>query len=190
MREFRHLDFNTDTGWGYLPPTKEVFDVFDYVRAYCDPQFVLEIGYYAGHSTSYMGEIFENAQIISCCPNHPKYRETCLAVEKAHPNVKVIGVKSPEIYEYILDYPVDFVFIDGAHTPKNVHLDLSVAFSFDTVRYVLMDNSDQSGVKRGLYHYRDKMKKINTWTYEATNKGVTKTNEISLYMVLSLPKSA
>ena len=92
MREFRHLDFNTDTGWGYLLNKRSV-RVFDYVRAYCDPQFVLEIGYYAGHSTSYMGEIFENAQIISCCPNHPKYRETCLAVE-AHPNVKVIGVKS------------------------------------------------------------------------------------------------
>ena len=46
-----------------------------------------------------------------------------------------------------------------------------------------MDNSDQSGVKRGLEHYRDKMQKINTWTYEGTNKGVTKTNEISLYKI-------
>ena len=177
---FPHLDWDTTTGWGYLPPTQEIENVVTYIRDEIKPKRMLEIGYYAGHSTSYFAHYLPDTEIVSCCPNHPKYRETYRGVEKAYPNVKVVPVKSPEIYEFYPDESFDFVFIDGAHTKRNVILDTAVALVLDT-RYVLYDNANQSGVINGRTYFDHKLNFHKGWDYWSTHKGETKHNQIELY---------
>ena len=180
---YPHLDFDTDMGWGYLPPSQSVMDCMRYIRKWCKPTCILEIGYYAGHSTSYLAHHNPDAWVISCCPNHPKYRQTVLAVEGRYPNVKVIGVKSPEIWEYVNEWNFDFAFIDGAHHRMNVALDTQVALSLG-VDYILYDNTDQVQVRAGIDWHGEKLAKVADWKYEGTNKGRTKVNEMTLYRTL------
>ena len=65
-----HLMWKED-GWGYLPANKDVFHTFEWIRHHYKPTKILEIGFYAGHSTTYMAQIFKEAHITSCCPDHP-----------------------------------------------------------------------------------------------------------------------
>ena len=181
---FPHLDFDTNTGWGYLPPSEPIMDMCSYIKDEVSPQNMLEIGYYAGHSTSYFAHYLPDCNIISCCPNHPLYRQTVLGVERKYPNVKVIGNKSPELWEHILDWtPFDFVFIDGNHASRAVELDTQLAFTVGA-KYILFDNYDQDSVKHGVRYFRPLMKHIKTWDYYAENKFKTKLNSISLYKTL------
>ena len=68
-----HLMWKED-GWGYLPANKDVFHTFEWIRHHYKPTKILEIGFYAGHSTTYMAQIFKEAHITSCCPDHPRGR--------------------------------------------------------------------------------------------------------------------
>jgi len=179
---FPHLDFNTDKGWGYLPPTDEVLDVFRYVKSECNPERILEIGYYAGHSTSYLAEIMPGTDIISCCPNHPMYRDTVLRVERKYRYVKVIGVKSPEIFEYICDWTFDFAFVDGSHHKKPVMMDVALCLTMG-VKWILFDNADQQEVQEGIAPYMHRLEQVKEWQYTGVNKGKTRVNSITLFRV-------
>ena len=181
--DYPHLDFDTDTGWGYLPPTEPIMDCMQYIQQNCNPKNILEVGYYAGHSTSYLAHHNPDAWVISCCPNHPKYRETVLAVEGRYPNVKVIAVKSPEIWEYVNEWQFDFAFIDGVHHRKSVAIDTQIAMTLG-VDWILYDNTDQPDVLKGINWQRNRLKRIADWEYEGTNKGNTKVNKITLYKTL------
>lgn len=181
--DYPHLNFNTDTGWGYLPPTEPIMDCMRYVRDNCNPSMILEIGYYAGHSTSYLAHHNPASWVISCCPNHPSFRETVLQVEGTYPNVKVIGVKSPEIWEFTCDWPFDFAFIDGHHHRKFVGVDTQVCLSLG-VDWILYDNTDQPSVREGINFFSKKLNHVKDWDYLGENKGRTKMNRISLYKVL------
>ena len=44
--DYPHLDFDTDTGWGYLPPTEPIMDCMQYIQQNCNPKNILEVGYY------------------------------------------------------------------------------------------------------------------------------------------------
>lgn len=179
---FPHLDFRTDTGWGYLPPSEEIMEVMDFVATECKPKMLLEIGYYAGHSTSYLAHKMPDCQIISCCPNHPMFRKTCLDVEKAYPNVKIIGNKSPEIFEYVCDWMFDLAFIDGSHHKMPVQMDIALCLTLG-VKWILFDNADQREVQEGIAPYRDRMTKVKAWDYYGENKGKVRLNTITLFRV-------
>ena len=82
-----------------------------------------------------------------------------MAVEGRYPNVKVIGVKSPEIWEYVNEWQFDFAFIDGVHHRKSVAIDTQVAMALG-VDWILYDNTDQPEVLKGINWQRNKLKRI------------------------------
>jgi predicted O-methyltransferase YrrM len=57
-----HLIWPT-IGWGYLPNANDVFDIFRTIQKDIAPRSILEIGFHAGHSTTYMLELMPQASI-------------------------------------------------------------------------------------------------------------------------------
>ena len=62
-----HLSF-PDQGWGYMPATEEMFNVFRSCQERYHPKRVLEIGFHLGHSTTYQLEIYKDAELVSVSP--------------------------------------------------------------------------------------------------------------------------
>lgn len=180
--KFPHLDWDTDTGWGWLPPNDEVFDAFRYVAKHIQPQVIFEIGYYRGHSTSYLAHLMEDATIISCCPDHPKFAESHRKVRKEYDSrVTVLGIKSPEIVEHMFP-AIDFAFIDGNHGVGEVFTDISVCTRF-SVPWIMCDNTDLGSVQKGIEYYTRHgiLEKVSSWKYTGINKDKRKVNEMTLY---------
>ena len=143
---FEHLMWKED-GWGYLPANDEIFNALKYIRELVKPRSVLEIGFYAGHSTSYMAEYFHpDCKIISCCPDHPRGRAYGDVVMEKYPNVTVHLTPSPDILEKVRDTEFDLVFVDGNHARKNVIDDTTVALILGA-KYVLYDNTELPAVR-------------------------------------------
>ena len=76
-------------GWGYMPPTEEIFNIFKDVKDICNPKIGLEIGFYLGHSTTYQLEIFKDMEtLVSISPldfyasNHEMHRRKSVQAER------------------------------------------------------------------------------------------------------------
>lgn len=181
-----HLDFDNTTGWGYLPATEEVFEAMRWVRDKINPRRMLEIGYYAGHSTSYWAHHLPDTNIISCCPNHPKFRSTSNTISRIYPNVKVYPIKSPEIYDVIREWTdFDFCFIDGDHSADSVRQDIIVAVN-KNIRYIMFDNCEKEQVHYGIKWFGDRLYCLAEWKYNCSHKGGTRINKLKLYEVLDI----
>lgn len=189
---FKHLDFNTDMGWGWLPPSDEVFDAFRYVADNIRPSNMLEIGYYNGHSTSYWAELLPNTQIRSCCPDHIRFLKSYRQVERAYGGrVEVIGIKSPQILDYFNSgvedmYQFDFMFIDGSHICEDVFTDIHVAIRLHA-KHLLFDNASDRGVQMAIDWYvkHGILEQIKRWEYVGLCKNQTRWNDLTLFKVVS-----
>lgn len=170
-------------GWGYLPPSDEVFGMIDDVKHFVDPHSMLEIGFYAGHSTTYFAEKLPDCRIISCCPDHPRGAQYGPVVENLYPNVTVHLVPSPDILDVVQGTFFDLVFVDGNHTKKSVIQDTNVAMKLKAP-FILYDNTETKSVKDALTHLVNVgiMSLLKEWDYACTFKGVTKTNQLQLYV--------
>ena len=188
---FPHLNFDTELGWGWLPPSDEVFDALKYVEKNITPSKMLEIGYYAGHSTSYWAELMPKCEITSCCPDHLRWLETHRDVQRQYAGkVEVVGVKSPEILKHFNGGHEDFhrfpfVFIDGSHLCEDVFTDIHVALRLHA-DWMLFDNASDRGVQMAIswYELKGVLKKVKRWEYLGLNKGKTRYNDLSLYKVI------
>jgi len=179
-----HLDFDNTTGWGYLPATEEVFEAMRWVRDKINPRRMLEIGYYAGHSTSYWAHHLPDTDIISCCPNHPKFRQTVNSVESKYRNVKVYPITSPAIHDVVYQWSgKDFCFIDGSHDVQPVRQDIMLAIDL-RIPYIMMDNCEQSRVQMGIDFFGDRLKFLGEWDYTCTHKERTTINKLKAYQIL------
>lgn len=178
-----HLMWKED-GWGYLPANKDVFHTFEWIRHHYKPKKILEIGFYAGHSTTYMAQIFKEAHITSCCPDHPRGRQYGEIVMNTFDNVTVHLTPSPEIYDRLKGETFDFVFIDGNHTLAQVKIDTDVAIKFGS-RCVLYDNTELPQVRRGIWGEigKNRLKMIRKFPYR-TNFKEGGVNEMRLLEVL------
>ena len=188
---FKHLSFNTDFGWGWLPPSDEVFDAFRYVANEIRPNKMLEIGYYAGHSTSYWAELMPWCDITSCCPDHLRWLETHKSVHRAYGGrVEVMGVKSPEIITHLSSGHYDreefpFVFIDGSHIAQDVFTDIHVALRLEA-EWMLFDNATTRGVQMAIdwYKHHGVIEEVKRWHYTGLCKGKTAMNDLTLCKVI------
>lgn len=180
MSNYDHLDYDNTEGWGFLPKTPAVFQCMEYVRDHIKPKRMLEIGYYKGQSTSYWAEHLPDCEIISCCPNHNKFRATAKGVEKRYPNVTVYPISSPAIYDVVFEWgQFDFAFIDGDHSSSSVIFDLAVAKNLN-IPWIMLDNTERVSVQKGIKRAGGTRIKM-SWDYECTHKGKTAMNSMSLY---------
>jgi predicted O-methyltransferase YrrM len=172
-----------EDGWGYLPPTQDVFDIILDVKTIVDPKRMLEIGFYAGHSTTYFAELIPDCEIISCFPdNHPVGEKYSRIMMTLYDNVTVYQQKSPEIYYKVKDKKFDLVFVDGNHDSHSVMTDTFVALELSG--YVLYDNCERESVQKGLKEFIDEgvLELVSRYEYTAGFKGKKEKNSMELYL--------
>lgn len=174
-----------ENGWGYLPATDEIFTALQETIDIAQPTSLLEIGFYAGHSTTYWAELLDDVDIVSCYPdNHPRGDEFGPIVESLYPNVKVICKASPEIVTEFPKRKFDLVYIDGNHTYANAYNDTLAALVVGA-KFILYDNTELTEVRACVNKFVScnyyKIEK--EFEYLSTFKGIRQTNKMTLVRV-------
>jgi hypothetical protein len=179
-----HLMWAED-GWGYLPPSAEVFDNLSKAIEVSNAKSILEIGFYAGHSTTYLANLAPDATIFSCCPDHPRGREYGTIVSDLFPNVTVNCVPSPEVFLLTMAKKFDLCFLDGNHSYISALTDFMLCREL-RIPYVLFDNTELHTVRTLIQHLRatDRLELIDEFTYEANFKGKEATNQMTLVKII------
>ena len=177
-----HLIWPQD-GWGYMPPTDEVFDMFRYCRDNCNPKNVLEIGFYAGHSTTYMFEIFDDPKIESYGLSKQHIRQAA-KIKDIYKNFEYhIPCHSSGVYaEGMRKDKYDFALIDGGHDYHIAASDILQCIMLG-VPYLLIDNTDQYPVQVAIDLFQKTLDLKQVFVYNATHKNIHRLNEARLYYV-------
>lgn len=187
-----HLQF-PDIGWGYMPPSEEIFSVFNWCQKNYNPKSVLEIGFHVGHSTTYMLETFEN--IKSLISISPKIEFKGKINDRIDPNLRSNTAKymmdyykgkfewipgtTEELYDKLHDYFFDFALIDGDHSEEKAMFDMKTCESL-SVPYILIDNWERSDVRKAFQKSNVRYKLVKRFFYMQTFKKKTSRNEIAL----------
>lgn len=178
MVNLDYLTFPQD-GWGYLHPEREIISMMEWIRDKYNPKTLLEIGFYAGHSTSMWAQILNETKITSCAPPHPRAKEFSKIVMEHNPNVKVILIPSPEVHKSINGLDFDIAFIDGNHTEPAVYNDIHMCRSMG-IHVLLFDNYELESVREGIKN-RLGTSPNKVWEYPTDFKGKVQTNKIALF---------
>lgn len=184
-----HLKF-PDYGWGYMPATEEMYDVFRYCEEKYHPTRVLEIGFHLGHSTTYQLEIYKSAKIVSVSPyidNTPvsdridpadRHRMAIKLAELYPDRWLWIPGKSHIVEDEIKTFSYDFALVDGSHAYGPALCDIALCVRLG-IKHFLIDNFDQSEVKRAFFDTPN-LSLVKPFSYDQTFKGKTKSNQIAL----------
>lgn len=188
-----------DVGWGYMPPTEELFDAFRHAKNRYNPKKVLEIGFHLGHSTTYQFEIYDGCQITSVSPwkdfpgkTQGDFVDPTMRWSMAIELHRLYGERwnwIPGKIQHVRNQlelqkgQFDFALIDGSHKYEAVKYDVDLCIHLG-IRKFLMDNFDQSEVRRTV---SDNTKFLidRVFDYTQTFKGKTKVNQIATVEVLT-----
>ena len=185
-----HLSF-PDIGWGYMPPTDEVFAAFEFCEKKFRPRSVLEIGYHLGHSTTYQLEIYKRAKVVSVSPYYDntgsvedrvdqlERHEMAIRLENLYRNRWTwIPGKTYQIEDELKKKRFDFGLVDGLHSYDACSLDLQLFVDLN-IRYFLVDNFEQGTVRKAVKDNKDlRLKKV--FNYSQTFKNKVKVNKMAL----------
>ncbi len=188
-----HLQF-PEKGWGYLPPTEDVFTIFKYCQRECKPTSVLEIGFHIGHSTTYMLEIFSDLKsMISISPaienigkpkdrTPPEMRSDMAKYlsENYRGKFEWIPGTTSQLTEKLHTYAFDFALVDGNHHEDKATIDVKLCEDIAIPR-ILVDNWERWDVRKATKKSSYKM--IKRFFYEQTFKGKTTKNQMALFML-------
>jgi len=177
-----HLDWPT-SGWGYLPPITDVFTAFTFVEEIAHPRNILEIGFHAGHSTSYMLEIFPNSHVTTYGVSTVSLKAASYMKEHYKDRITVHRIESQTIK--LSDYDgFDFALIDGNHTYDIALQDLELTKGW-RVPYVLVDNCERESVAQACdacYNGSD-YNLLTTFKYFSQWNNKPQWNQLRLYHV-------
>lgn len=187
-----HLSF-PDKGWGYMPPTQQVFDAFEFVQSVYAPKSVLEIGFHIGHSTTYQLEIYKDAKIVGVSPDNevigrpgdsidPQIRRDMVGIL----NEKYINrftwikgrTKENHVAEALDQYFFDFALVDGNHSESAATVDMVMVYDLN-IPNLLVDNWDQRAVKNAVNNH-GMYELVKEFDYRQTFKGKTVTNQMAV----------
>lgn len=177
-----HLHWPTD-GWGYMPATEQVFDIFRWIEDGIQPRRLLEFGFHAGHSTSYQLESFPNSMITS-------FGVSREAFEGAHRMNKHYGNRFNFVYKATTDVlpdlfvpgMFDLALIDSNHKYSVVANEIDLVVKWK-VPYLLFDNCEWDDVARAITDRLPQGKLIEEWTYDSSWKGTDSKLIMRLYHV-------
>jgi len=179
-----HLMWEED-GWGYLPPTTEVYHALRDSIKISKAESILEIGFYAGHSTTYLAELAPEATIFSCCPDHPRGRTYGQVISDIYPNVTVACIPSPKVHILTVGRKYDLCFLDGNHTYENALTDYMLCRELN-IPYILFDNTELDQIRQMLTLLKvwGRIQIVKEYTYESSFKGKIQNNGLTLVKVL------
>jgi len=189
-----HLSF-PDIGWGYMPPTDDVFRAFEWAQKLFKPKRVLEIGFHLGHSTTYQLEIYKDLErLISVSPYedrngkpsdriNPAARWTvAMKLAKMYRGKwRWIPGKAHQMIDEISIYDYDFALIDGGHTYPAASHDMTMCIDLG-IKAMLIDNFELVPVRDAFADHHE-LKLIKKFYYEQTFKGRRKMNQLALVKV-------
>jgi|TARA_R110002153_G_scaffold77490_1_gene198977 predicted O-methyltransferase YrrM len=186
-----HLSF-PDIGWGYMPPTEQVFAAFKFAQETYNPKSVLEIGFHIGHSTTYQLEIYPDAKIVGVSPDNevigkpgdsidPQVRRDMVNTlnEKYINRFTWVPGRTKDVKHRLVDeYVFDFALVDGNHAEAAALYDMEVIYEL-AIPNLLIDNWDQRQVKSAVLK-QGKYELVKEFNYDQTFKGKTQTNQMGL----------
>lgn len=171
--------------WGFLPPTDEVFEIFQYIQDTYKPTKVLEIGFNAGHSTTYQLETFPQALIHTIGPSPRLGMHRVLKRKYGKDRFKWFKGRTQDVRKEIDQKGYDFAFVDGSHLTEAVNIDLHVVCNQLKVPLILVDNTDGKAVREVVYNkyvkHTGQLKEVKQWNYDMTWHEIFKSNEITLF---------
>ena len=171
-------------GWGWMPPTEEVFGMFRWCKEMCRPTNVLEIGFFVGHSTTYMLEIFEGCKVES-------FGQSKQYSDQARKMKELYGDRFGVHYAHSsgayangsrFNHNYDFALVDGDHSYHSAVSDMLQCVMLG-IPYILVDNTDQGPVDLAMKMFEPTVDLLKTFQYSNTHNGKTKVNEARLYYV-------
>tara|TARA_R110000868_G_scaffold232850_2_gene486506 strand:+ start:265 stop:831 length:567 start_codon:yes stop_codon:yes gene_type:complete len=179
-----HLIWPT-IGWGYLPNSEPVFDIFRTVNQDIQPKSILEIGFHAGHSTTYMLELMPQADVSTVGIINARSFNRSIIVQTMKNIYQdrfdcYLG-NPPDVLQLFQGRSFDLAFIDGNHTYADVTKDIQSCMKLK-IPYLLLDNCEKKTVARscdeqlGIYKYKN-------FCYNSTWNNKTQINEMRLYNV-------
>lgn len=176
-----HLMWNED-GWGYLPPSEEVFSAIKETLEITQAKSLFEIGFYAGHSTTYWAEIMgRDARILSCCPDHPNGVKYGRVIMDKYPYVQVKLRPSPQIFSEVVNEKFDLAFIDGSHNEIAPMIDTFLCNQLD-IPYYLYDNAEYVHIQEFISELEREghIEVLKNFSYQSNFKGKVATNQMTL----------
>ena len=180
--DISHLKPPRSDGWGFLPPSQEIFNIFEEVKQIAVPYKIMEIGFNAGHSTTYLLEIFPESEIHSIGPS-PKCGNQNAIRGKYGDRFKFYQMTTEALRDTGFKEKFDIAFVDGHHSIELASLDLDYCINYLKCHYVLIDNMERNDVKKAVYNFNDKLDVVENYTYVNTWKGKTSVLEMTLFYV-------
>lgn len=170
------------SGWGWMPTTPEVLQMFDRINTLCSPTNVLEIGFFVGHSTTYMLETFDcKVTSYGMCKQFRASRDAMLT--KYQDRLRIYYIQSFRIYgTHINKDSFDFALVDGSHHYEVATCDILQCIMLG-IPWLLVDNTDHSDVQAALSLFDEVVDLTEVFLYNSTHKNVSKVNEARLYNV-------
>jgi predicted O-methyltransferase YrrM len=182
--DISHLELPRLNGWGFLPSTEEVYNAFREISCTIPVDKILEIGFNAGHSTTYLLEIFSQATVDSIGPS-PKNNAPYVLKNKYKDRFNFHHGMTSEVAQYfdedLENRNFDFALVDGHHKERLVEFDVSYCRRL-IIPNILADNLELPQVKK-VFDESD-YSLIKTWDYECTWKNVTKVNQLGFYQLI------
>jgi len=145
------LSWLPDGGTGHLHPTQEAESFWMTVKSITGFKNLMEIGFNAGHSSSFLLELFEDINVHSY---------DIALYDITHNNSKLVKEKYKERFEFFLkdsltikpnEIPSDYdiLFVDGNHKPKWVSNDLNLGIQYG-FKYIVLDDLQNPNVSNTL----------------------------------------
>jgi predicted O-methyltransferase YrrM len=169
------------SGWGFIPPTQEVFDILLDVKKISKAEKIMEIGFNAGHSSIYLLEIFPNAELHVIGPS-PKHGNHNVIRGKYGDRFKYYQMTTEALKERWKD-KFDLGFIDGHHSTELASIDLDYCINDLKCDYILMDNTELKRVQKAIHAFNNDLQLIKKYSYVNTWKGKTSILEMDFYYV-------
>lgn len=169
-------------GWGFIPPTQEVFDILLDVKKISKAEKIMEIGFNAGHSSIYLLEIFPNAELHVIGPS-PKHGNQNVIRGKYGDRFKFYQMTTESLRDTGFKEKFDLGFIDGHHSVESASIDLDYCINDLKCNYILIDNTEQWGVQRAIHTFNADLELIKKHNYVNTWKGKTSILEMDFYYV-------
>lgn len=172
-----HLSFPKE-GWGYLHPTEDVLKIFNDLPQYVnDIRSIVEIGFHAGHSTTYLLETFKEADIY-CIGLSRETKNASDIMKRVYGDRFEFKQKDSLTTTPTEKVDVDLSFVDGNHVIHYVANDIIKSMCWGS-RYILVDNCERNDVKYVVDAILG-VPKV-SFSYEAEWNNVKTINKMNLY---------